>query len=165
MFKKIMSVNVLKFVLILAIIFIILLFNVTGNSFAEGRRTNVNTKDGGVGRWCTTGNCYNTDLNGAFWIKVPMNGKKRTISDILSDKNKKVAYVTKYQTVSRCKKDVYIFVSRLSKGGLAGAIDSDTVKLRKDRNGWDKKWKPSDATIVTDEEAEDEFNKYKRIYE
>ena len=164
MFKKIMSVNVLKFVLILAIIFIILLFNVTGNSFAEGRRTNVNTKDGGVGRWCTTGNCYNTDLNGAFWIKVPMNGKKRTISDILSDKNKKVAYVTKYQTVSRCKKDVYIFVSRLSKGGLAGAIDSDTVKLRKDRNGWDKKWKPSDATIVTDEEAEDEFNKYKKEF-
>ncbi len=164
MFKKIMSVNVLKFVLILAIIFIILLFNVTGNSFAEGRRTNVNTKDGGVGRWCTTGNCYNTDLNGAFWIKVPMNGKKRTISDILSDKNKKVAYVTKYQTVSRCKKDVYIFVSRLSKGGLAGAIDSDTVKSRKDRNGWDKKWKPSDATIVTDEEAEDEFNKYKKEF-
>lgn len=164
MFKKIMSVNVLKFVLILAIIFIILLFNVTGNSFAEGRKTNVNTKDGGVGRWCTTGNCYNTDLNGAFWIKVPMNGKKRTISDILSDKNKKVAYVTKYQTVSRCKKDVYIFVSRLSKGGLAGAIDSDTVKSRKDRNGWDKKWKPSDATIVTDEEAEDEFNKYKKEF-
>lgn len=164
MFKKIMSVNVLKFVLILAIIFIILLFNVTGNSFAEGRRTNVNTKDGGVGRWCTTGNCYNTDLNGAFWIKVPMNGKKRTISDILSDKNKKVAYVTKYQTVSRCKKDVYIFVSRLSKGGLAGAIDSDTVKSREDRNRWDKKWKPSDATIVTDEEAEDEFNKYKKEF-
>lgn len=164
MFKKIMSVNVLKFVLILAIIFIILLFNVTGNSFAEGRKTNVNTKDGGVGRWCTTGNCYNTDLNGAFWIKVPMNGKKRTISDILSDKNKKVAYVTKYQTVSRCKKDVYIFVSRLSKGGLAGAIDSDTVKSREDRNRWDKKWKPSDATIVTDEEAEDEFNKYKKEF-
>ena len=164
MFKKIMSVNVLKFVLILAIIFIILLFNVTGNSFAEGRRTNVNTKDGGVGRWCTTGNCYNTDLNGAFWIKVPMNGKKRTISDILSDKNKKVAYVTKYQTVSRCKKDVYIFVSRLSKGGLAGAIDSDTVKSREDRNRWDKKWKPSDATIVTDEEAEDEFNKYRKEF-
>lgn len=164
MFKKIMSVNVLKFVLILAIIFIILLFNVTGNSFAEGRRINVNTKDGGVGRWCTTGNCYNTDLNGAFWIKVPMNGKKRTISDILSDKNKKVAYVTKYQTVSRCKKDVYIFVSRLSKGGLAGAIDSDTVKSREDRNRWDKKWKPSDATIVTDEEAEDEFNKYKKEF-
>ena len=164
MFKKIMSVNVLKFVLILAIIFIILLFNVTGNSFAEGRKTNVNTKDGGVGRWCTTGNCYNTDLNGAFWIKVPMNGKKRTISDILSDKNKKVAYVIKYQTVSRCKKDVYIFVSRLSKGGLAGAIDSDTVKSREDRNRWDKKWKPSDATIVTDEEAEDEFNKYKKEF-
>ena len=164
MFKKIMSVNVLKFVLILAIIFIILLFNVTGNSFAEGRRINVNTKDGGVGRWCTTGNCYNTDLNGAFWIKVPMNGKKRTISDILSDKNKKVAYVTKYQTVSRCKKDVYIFVSRLSKGGLAGAIDSDTVKSREDRNRWDKKWKPSDATIVTDEKAEDEFNKYKKEF-
>lgn len=178
MLREIVSAKVSRFVLTLFAVGIILLSGFTSISSAativnnNGRKVGVSTGDGEHNkvRKCKSGNCQNASRNGAFWIKVPMNGTKKGITSILSDNNKKVALdlnaaAGKRQTViSGCKKDAYILVTRLSKGGLAGPVDINIVKTEEMRNGWDKKWKPHDATVIEDKEARKEFNKYKDEY-
>lgn len=178
MLREIVSVKASRFVLTLFVVGIILLSGFTSISFAvetvnnNGRKVDVSTGDGEHNkvRKCKSGNCQNASRNGAFWIKVPMNGTKKSITNILSDNNKKVALdlnaaAGKRQTmISGCKKDAYILVTRLSKGGLAGPVDINIVKTEDMRNKWDNKWKPHDATVMKDKEARKEFNTYKDEY-
>lgn len=178
MLREIVSAKASRFILTLFVVGIILLSGFTSISFAvetvnnNGRKVDVSTGDGEHNkvRKCKSGNCQNASRNGAFWIKVPMNGTKKSITSILSDNNKKVALdlnaaAGKRQTmISGCKKDAYILVTRLSKGGLAGPVDINIVKTEDMRNKWDNKWKPHDATVKKDKEARKEFNTYKDEY-